>query len=68
MVKLFWSNLLRFRYRHLPSAVLGDRPMLQRAKASTWWKDVIGKDSGSDANWFGHNIGCCIGNEKDIGF
>jgi hypothetical protein len=63
-----WSELLRFRYGHLPSAVLGDGPMLQRTKASTWWKDVIGKDRGSDANWFGHNIGCCIGNGKDIGF
>jgi hypothetical protein len=63
-----WSDLLRFRYGHLPSAVLGDGNMLQHTKASIWWKDVINRDNDSDANWFGYNIGCRIGNGKDIGF
>jgi hypothetical protein len=47
---------------------LGDEPILQGTKASTWWKDVIGKDRGTEVDWFGSNIGCCIGNGKDVGF
>jgi hypothetical protein len=55
-----WSDLLRFRYGHLPSAVLRDEPILQGTKASTWWKDVIGIGRGTDVNWFGENIGCSL--------
>jgi hypothetical protein len=63
-----WSDLLRFRYGHLPSAVLGDAPMLRGSNASIWWKDIIGKDRGTEVNWFGQNIGCCMGNGEDIEF
>jgi hypothetical protein len=42
--------------------------MLRGSNASIWWKDIIGKDRGTEVNWFGQNIGCCMGNGEDIEF
>ncbi|PNX71762.1 cysteine-rich receptor-like protein kinase, partial [Trifolium pratense] len=37
-----WSELLRFRYGHLPSSLLTRVLSVNGNKESIWWKDVIG--------------------------
>ncbi|GAU48137.1 hypothetical protein TSUD_293770 [Trifolium subterraneum] len=45
-----WDDLLRFRYGHLPTQMLGRDTHLSGAKPSIWWKDVVslGRDFETD--------------------
>jgi hypothetical protein len=64
-----WAALLRFRYGHLPTQVLGGGAASSSGtKASLWWKDVIGMGSGIPEDWFKSNVSCCVGDGKNIGF
>jgi hypothetical protein len=63
-----WAELLRFRYGHIPSILMGSVSYSNGKKDSIWWKDVIGKGRGIEEEWFRPNVGCCVGDGKDIGF
>jgi hypothetical protein len=62
-----WSDLLRFRYGHLPSLVLGNDPIILGSKDSIWWKDINGRSRGLE-DWFRPNVACNIGNGNEIAF
>jgi hypothetical protein len=37
-----WADLLRFRYGHLPTILMGNQPLTSSSCNSIWWRDVIG--------------------------
>ncbi|GAU49942.1 hypothetical protein TSUD_408370 [Trifolium subterraneum] len=45
-----WADLLRFRYGHLPTQMLGRETHLIGAKHSIWWKDVVSLGRGFEAD------------------
>jgi hypothetical protein len=63
-----WADLLRCRYGHLPSLLLGGDHSIIGAKAPVWWKDVTGVGGGFVEDWFRPNVGCCVGDGNSIGF
>jgi hypothetical protein len=63
-----WSDLLQFRYGHLPSTLLAGNAMRIDVKSSLWWRDIIELDKGSNENWFMTNISCRVGDGRTIGF
>jgi hypothetical protein len=63
-----WADLLRFRYGHIPSILMAGVSYTNGNKDSIWWKDIIGKGRGIEEEWFRPNVGCCVGDGKDIGF
>ncbi|GAU42670.1 hypothetical protein TSUD_106440 [Trifolium subterraneum] len=63
-----WADLLRFRYGHLPTQILGRDTHLTGAKHSIWWKDVVSLGRDFEVDWFKQHIGCRVGNGRDIGF
>jgi hypothetical protein len=63
-----WADLLRFRYGHLPTHLLGTANYSLGAQSSLWWRDVTGMGSGVWEDWFKTNVGCCVGDGKNVGF
>jgi hypothetical protein len=63
-----WSDLLHFRYGHLPSKLLTGVTLSNDVKSSLWWRDIIGLDRESNENWFLDNTSCRVGDGKTIGF
>jgi hypothetical protein len=63
-----WADLLRFIYGHIPSILMGSASFTSGAKDSLWWKDVIGSGRGFEEEWFRPNVGCSVGDGRDIGF
>jgi hypothetical protein len=60
--------MLRFRYGHFPSLLLGGAPSTNRNKESIWWKDIIDNGRGLADDWFRFNVGCNVGDGRNIGF
>ncbi|GAU28882.1 hypothetical protein TSUD_293340 [Trifolium subterraneum] len=63
-----WSNVLRFRYGHLPSKFLKGESLSLGVKDSIWWKDLVGVGDSIASGWFRTNVGCIVGNGKNIDF
>jgi hypothetical protein len=63
-----WSELLSFRYGHLPTNMLGGTSSQTRVKESIWWKDVLGIGRSLDEDWFRKNVSCGLGDGSNIGF
>ncbi|KAK2454898.1 putative mitochondrial protein [Trifolium repens] len=63
-----WADLLRLRYGHLPTQLLAYNAMSYNIKSSLWWRDTISIERGINENWFMSNIGCCVGEGKNVGF
>jgi hypothetical protein len=63
-----WVDLLRFRYGHLPSILLTGNVSSNNVKSSLWWRDIIRLERENDESWFMPNIGCSVGDGKNIGF
>ncbi|PNX85822.1 ribonuclease H, partial [Trifolium pratense] len=63
-----WTELLRHRYGHLPSWVMGGHELVTSSKASFWWRDVISSGRGLNDDWFRSNVSCRVGNGNDIEF
>ncbi|KAK2445049.1 hypothetical protein QL285_016023 [Trifolium repens] len=63
-----WAELLRFRYGHLPTQLLAGNASAYNIKSSLWWRDIVGIARGISENWFMSNIGCCVGEGKNVGF
>ncbi|KAK2383713.1 hypothetical protein QL285_071138 [Trifolium repens] len=63
-----WSDLLHFRYGHLPSNLMAGGTLSNDVKSSLWWRDIIGLDRESNENWFLDNTSCRVGDGKTIGF
>ncbi|GAU19703.1 hypothetical protein TSUD_78280 [Trifolium subterraneum] len=63
-----WNDLLRHRYGHLPSSLLGKHDLISGGISSLWWRDVISSGNICNVDWFKSNIGCRVGNGNDIEF
>jgi hypothetical protein len=63
-----WTDLLRFRYGHFPTLLLGGASSNNRKKESIWWRDIIDNGRGLAEDWFRSNVGCNVGNGRNIGF
>jgi hypothetical protein len=63
-----WADLLRFRYGHIPSLLLGDQASSYGSNSSIWWRDVISSNRLPVENWFKSNVRCRVGNGNNIGF
>jgi hypothetical protein len=63
-----WTDLLRFRYGHFPTLLLGGAASNNRNKESIWWRDIIDTGKGLAEDWFRSNVGCNVGNGRNIGF
>ncbi|PNX78122.1 ribonuclease H [Trifolium pratense] len=68
-IEAIWAGLLRFRYSHLPTKILGGAFPRIGTKESIWWKDVMDIGRSSEKNWFKLNVGCgvgdgCVGTDK----
>ncbi|CAJ2637710.1 unnamed protein product [Trifolium pratense] len=63
-----WTDLLRIRYGHLPTQILGRDMSLGDNKSSIWWRDIIGLGKGREPYCFNSNIRSCVGNGFNIGF
>jgi hypothetical protein len=63
-----WSELLRFRYGHLPTKILGETFSQARANDSIWWKDMLGTGRSLEEDWFRKNVSCGLGDGCNIGF
>jgi hypothetical protein len=63
-----WADLLRFRYGHLPTILMGNQPLTSSSRNSIWWRDVIGYGRGQQHNWFTSNVRCRVGDGNNIGF
>ncbi|MCH88092.1 LINE-1 reverse transcriptase like, partial [Trifolium medium] len=53
-----WSDLLKFRYGHLPTRLMTEASNVNGSKESIWWKDVLGIGRLGEDDWFKSNIGC----------
>jgi hypothetical protein len=67
-VEAMWMSLIRFRYGHPPSRLLGDVLHSNSIKESIWWKDIVDSGRGFVDDWFRSNAACIVGNGKNIGF
>jgi hypothetical protein len=65
---VLWSDLVCFRYGNPSSLVLGGDFISLGPKVSIWWKDIVGRNRGSEEDWFRPNVACNVGNGKNIGF
>jgi hypothetical protein len=63
-----WSDLLCFRYGHLPTKILGGNTTQSRTIESTWWKDILSLEKLTEEDWVKKNVSCGIGDGCDIGF
>jgi hypothetical protein len=63
-----WTELLQFRYGHLPSKLLTGVTLSNDVNSSLWWRDIVGLDLGSNENCFMDNLSCRVGDGKNIGF
>jgi hypothetical protein len=63
-----WADLLRFRYGHLPTILMGNQPLTSSSRNSIWWRDVIGYGRGQQHNWFTSNVSCRVGDGNNIEF
>jgi hypothetical protein len=63
-----WTELLNFRYGHLPTKILGGTSPQTRTKESIWWKDILGLGRSQNENWFTKNVSCGLGDGCNIGF
>jgi hypothetical protein len=63
-----WADLLRFRYDHLPTILMGNQPLTSSPRNSIWWRDVIGYGRGQQHNWFTSNVSCRVGDGNNIEF
>jgi hypothetical protein len=63
-----WSELLSFRYGHLPSKILGGTSSQIRTNESIWWKDILSLGRSLEEDWFKKNVSCGIGDGSNIGF
>jgi hypothetical protein len=63
-----WSELLRFRYGHLPTQLWAGTALSTAAKYSIWWKDIVSLDRARNENWFVSHIACRVGNGNNTGF
>jgi hypothetical protein len=63
-----WTDLLRFRYGHFPTLLLGGATSNNRNKESIWWTDIIDTGKGLAEDWFRSNVGCNVGNGRSTGF
>ncbi|GAU22230.1 hypothetical protein TSUD_227660 [Trifolium subterraneum] len=63
-----WADLLRFRYGHLPTLVIGGSPIPLGAKYSTWWKDIMSSGREAESDGFQTNVRAVVGNGNNIGF
>ncbi|GAU46233.1 hypothetical protein TSUD_34180 [Trifolium subterraneum] len=55
-------------YGHLPTQLLGEVSSPVGAKFSLWWKDIIARVGGIEADCFNSNVHPCVGNGVNIGF
>ncbi|GAU21257.1 hypothetical protein TSUD_286670 [Trifolium subterraneum] len=53
-----WSDLLKFRYGHLPSSLLCGAPNTIGIKESLWWKDILSIGGQGQADWFKSHVRC----------
>jgi hypothetical protein len=51
-----WADLLRFRYGHIPSLLLGDQASSYGSNSSIWCRDVISSNRLPVENWFKSNV------------
>jgi hypothetical protein len=51
-----WTDLLRFRYGHFPTLLLGGAASNNRNKESIWWRDIIDTGKGLAEDWFRSNM------------
>ncbi|CAJ2653429.1 unnamed protein product [Trifolium pratense] len=66
---LSFNNILtRERYGHLPTKILTGTTPQVGAKDSIWWRDILSIGRTADEDWFKSNVGCCVGDDNDIGF
>jgi hypothetical protein len=63
-----WSDLLSFRYGHLPTKILGGITTQSRTNESIWWKDILSLERSMEEDWFKKNMSCGIGDGCNIGF
>jgi hypothetical protein len=57
-----WIELLRYRYGHLPSLLMGNQELPISLNSSIWWRDILGPGRGGFEGWFKSNVRYCIGN------
>ncbi|CAJ2645291.1 unnamed protein product [Trifolium pratense] len=63
-----WTDVLRFRYGHLPSKFLNEELYSCGAKDSIWWRDLVNVGDSFLPGWFKSNVSCIVGNGKNINF
>jgi hypothetical protein len=63
-----WHALLQFRYGSLVANFLYGEGSAGLKHASIWWRDIWNLGGENEGGWFGHNIGCTLGNGTEIGF
>jgi hypothetical protein len=63
-----WADLLRFRYGHLPTLLLGGVNFMVGFNYSIWWKDITGMIGGADIDWFKSHVKVSVGNGLNTSF
>jgi hypothetical protein len=51
-----WIELLRYKYGHLPSLLMGNQELPISSNSSIWWRDILGPGRGGFEGWFKSNV------------
>ncbi|GAU33427.1 hypothetical protein TSUD_380630 [Trifolium subterraneum] len=63
-----WTDLLKFRYGHIPWRLLNGVSNVIGIKKSLWWKDVLSIGRMGETDWFKSHVRCSVGNGDNISF
>ncbi|MCH79472.1 putative non-LTR retroelement reverse transcriptase [Trifolium medium] len=63
-----WAELLRYRYGHLPTQLLGRETISNATSTSIWWRDVVGVGRDGETDWFKTHVCGKVGDGNNIGF